>query len=109
MKETAPVPPLTISFGEIRLPFDAYHFLDGPQDVFVFNALVEDIRRGEAQTHIREDNSISSRFVAALAGKRHRGQRRIEVAVWGAPDAAAAEAGLRRVLDQQIEINIPSR
>lgn len=103
MKEVAPLPPLTIAIGETLLPIDAYHFRDGPQDVFVFNALAEDIRRGETRAHVREDNSISSRFVAAFAGKRHRGQRRIEVAVWGAPNAAAAETAVRNLLARQIE------
>ena len=94
---------------EISLPIDAYHFRDGPQDVFVFNCLVEDVRRGEAQTKVREDNTISSRFVAALAGKRHRGQRRIEVAVWGAPDAASAEGSFRKLLETQVQTGFPPR
>ncbi len=104
MEEIGTLPRFEITRGEIRLPVDAYHFRDGPRHVFVFNCLVEDVRRGEAQSRVREDNSISSRFLAALAGKRHRGQRRIEIAVWGAPDAATAEASFRRLLDAQIQV-----
>ena len=109
MKEIATLPRLDLTHGDIRLPVDAYHFQDGAQDVFVFNCLVEDVRRGEAQSRVREDNSISSRFVAALAGKRHRGQRRIELAVWGAPDAATAEASFRKLLETQIQMEKPAR
>ena len=104
MKEIGSLPKLDITVGDVRLPVDAYHFSDGPQDVFVFNCLVEDVRRGEAQNRVREDNSISSRFAAAFAGKRHRGQRRIEIAVWGKPDAASAEESLRKLLGSQIQI-----
>ena len=104
MKEIATLPRLEITRAGLRLPVDAYHFRDGAQDVFVFNSLVEDVRRGQAQSRVREDNSISSRFTAALAGKRHRGQRRIEIAVWNAPDATTAEAGFRQLIDTQIQV-----
>ena len=103
MKEIAVLPPLPISLGDVSFLVDAYHFLDGTQDVYVYNCLAEDVRRGEAQTRIREDNSISSRFVATLAGKRHRGQRRLEVAIWGGSDASAAEKAFRQLLATQIE------
>ena len=109
MKEAAPLPRLNLTLGEISLPIDAYHFRDGAQDLFVFNCLVEDVRRGEAQRQVREDNTISSRFVAALAGKRHRGQRRFEVAVWGAPNAASAEGSFRKLLETQVQIGSAPR
>ncbi len=109
MREVASLPTLDLSRGEVSLPVDAYHFLDGPRDVFVFNCLVEDVRRGESQTRVREDNSISSRFVAALAGKRHRGQRRLEVAIWGTPDASVAIGALRKLMDSQIQIGDAKR
>ena len=104
MKEVEALPRLEITRGNVSLPVDAYHFRDGARDVFVFNCLVEDVRRGEAQSHVREDNSVSSRFVAAMAGKRHRGQRRIEVAVWGAASAAAAADMFRELMAAQIEV-----
>ena len=104
MKEVEPLPKVEIVRGDVRLPVDAYHFRDGPRDVFVFNCLVEDVRRGEAQSRVREDNSVSSRFVAAMAGKRHRGQRRIEVAVWGAASAATAVEMFRELMAAQIEV-----
>ena len=109
MEEIATLPRFEIARGDLRLPVDAYHFRDGPRDVFVFNCLVEDVRRGEAQSRVREDNSIASRFAAALAGKRHRGQRRIEVAVWEALDAASAEAAFRKLLDTQIQVEKAAR
>jgi exosortase len=109
MKEVATLPKLEITRADIRLPVDAYHFRDGPHDVFVFNCLVEDVRRSEAQNRIREDNSISSRFVAAMAGKRHRGQRRIEVAVWGAASANSAADKFRELMATQIEVGGPAQ
>ena len=109
MKEVTTLSALDLSRGGIPLPVDAYHFLDGPHDVFVFNCLAEDVRRGESQTRVREDNSISSRFVAALAGKRHRGQRRLEVAVWGTSDANVANAALRKLMDSQIQVGDAKR
>lgn len=104
MKEIAVLPAIPISLGDLSFPVDAYHFLDGPHDVFVYNCLVEDVRRGDAETHVREDNSISSRFVAALAGKRHRGQRRFEIAVWGTPDSAMAEIAFRELIASQVQL-----
>ena len=109
MEEIATLPRLEITRGDLRLPVDAYHFRDGAQDVFVFNCLIEDVRRGEAQTRVREDNSIASRFAAAFAGKRHRGQRRIEAAVWGARDAATAEASFRKLIDARIQVEKAAR
>ena len=104
MKEIAVLPPISISLGDLSFPVDACHFLDGPHDVFVYNCLVEDVRRGEARTHVREDNSISSRFLAVLAGKRHRGQRRFELAVWGTPDSAMAEKAFRQLIASQVQL-----
>lgn len=105
MKEIATLPTIQLSVGDVQLPVDAYHFLDGALDVFVFNCLVEDVQRGEANRNVRQDNSISSRFVAAFAGKRHRGQRRFEVAVWGTRDAAAAEDALRKLIATQVVVS----
>ena len=109
MKEVAALPKLDITRGEIHLSVDAYHFRDASQDAFVFNCLVEDVVRGEGYGSVREDNSISSRFVAALAGKRHRGQRRIEVAVWGAESAASAADMFRALMAAQIEVGGTAR
>ena len=109
MEEIATLPRLEITRGDLRLPVDAYHFRDGAQDVFVFNCLIEDVRRGEAQTRVREDNTIASRFAAAFAGKRHRGQRRIEAAVWGTRDAATAEASFRKLIDARIQVEKAAR
>jgi exosortase len=102
MKGGDELPRVEFARGEIRLAFDAFEFLDGTQPVFVFNCLAEDVRRGEAHRSVREDNTIASRFSAALAGKRHLGQRRLEVAVWGAADAADARAAFLELLDRQL-------
>ena len=104
MVELGALPQVIIEHDDIQLRFDAFHFRDGPQEVFVFNSLAEDVLRSEAKRSVIEDNSIHSRFAAALAGKRHLGQRRIEIAVWGATHAEVAEEEMRKLLDSQIVI-----
>jgi exosortase/archaeosortase family protein len=103
LEEIATLPPVLFERENIRLSFDSYRFRDGSQDVFVFNCLAEDVHRSKSQTHVREDNSIASRFTAAFAGKRHLGQRRLEVAVWGAREASVSEALFRELLETHVQ------
>jgi exosortase len=104
LEEIATLAPVVFERESIRLSFDSYRFRDGAQDVFVFNCLAEDVHRGKSQNHVREDNSIASRFAAAFAGKRHLGQRRLEVAVWAGPGAAAAQTLFRDLLNSNLAV-----
>ncbi len=106
LREVASLPPVVFDRGGVTLAFDAYHFRDGLQDVFIFNCLAEDVRRAGGESRIRAENTISSRIAAALAGRRHLGQRRLETAVWGEPNADAAEASFRSLLESQLDVNL---
>ena len=104
MRRLATLPTLVFERGGVSLAFDAFRYLDGAQEVFIFNCLSEDVQRGGPQPALRSDNTIPSRFAAAFAGKRHLGQRRLEAAVWGETDPARAEAAFRKLLEAQIEV-----
>jgi exosortase len=107
MQEIAVLPEIMVDRNGLRLTFDAFHFREGAQDLFVFNCLADDVRRGDGESRIRGDNTLRSRLAATLAGKRRLrnvSQRRLEVAVWGVPDGAAASKAFRELIDSQLEI-----
>ena len=70
MQEVAVLPELVVERNDLRLTFDAFHFRDGTQDLFVFNCLADDVRRADGESRIRGDNTLRSRLAATLAGKR---------------------------------------
>ncbi len=98
------LPRVEFSKGDLTLLFRAYHFRDGQHDLYLFNCLTEDLRALDQTYRGRESNSPSARFAAAVAGRRQAGQRRVEVAVWGAPDAATAARRFSALLAQQIQV-----
>jgi exosortase len=107
MQEIAVLPEIMVDRDDLRLTFDAFHFRDGTQDLFVFNCLADDVRRADGESRIRGDNTLRSRLAATLAGKRRLrnvSQRRLEVAVWGVPDGTAASKAFRELIDSQLEI-----
>ena len=107
MQEVAVLPEIMVDRDGLRLTFDAFHFRDGTQDLFVFNCLADEVRRADGESRIRGDNTLRSRFAATLAGKRRLrnvSQRRLEVAVWGAPDGVAASKAFRELIDSRLEI-----
>lgn len=106
MKLVAVLPRVVIARDGLRLPFDAYHFLDGTQDLFVFNCVVDDLLRPNGESRTRADNSAPARLAATLAGNRpvkSAGQRRLEIAIWGAADGAAATEMFRSMAGAQLE------
>jgi len=107
MQEISVLPEIMVDRDGLRLTFDAFHFRDGAQDLFVFNCLADDVRRADGESRIRGDNTLRSRLAATLAGKRRLrnvSQRRLEVAVWGVPDGMAASKAFRELIDSQLEI-----
>jgi exosortase len=102
MVPVAVLPSVEFAQKDVVLSFDAYHFLDGQRDLFVFNCVAEDVRTSDGRRRAREDNSPTDRIAAALAGRRQEGQRRLEAAVWGAPDAATATRQFAELLRQQL-------
>lgn len=104
MELIAELPPVRFERDEVGLVFDAYHFRDGAQDLFVFNCLAEDVRAAGGLRRTLETNSPAERIAAALAGRRQAGQRRVEVAVWNSTDSASAAQEFTRLLEAQIRL-----
>jgi hypothetical protein len=107
MQEVAVLPEFMVERDGLRLTFDAFHFRDGAQDLFVFNCLADDVRRADGESRIRGDNTLRSRMAATLAGKRRLrnvSQRRLEVAVWGAPNGVTASKAFQELIDSQLEV-----
>jgi len=96
------LPGVSHRVGGIVLPFDGYRFRERGEDVFVFNCVAEDVRRGPGHEPEGGEVTISSRLEAVLAGKRNLGQRRLELAVWGARDAATAQEAFKDLLREQV-------
>ena len=46
--------------------------------------------------------AYKNRFEPVLAGRRHLGQRSLELAIWGIPDDETAQAAFQRQLEELI-------
>lgn len=104
MKLIEVLPDVRFARRDVELTFDAFHFEDRGRGLYVFNCLVEDVRSAAGLRAVRYRNSPGERLRAALAGQRQAGQRRLEVALWNAPDAATASARFRELIEQQIRV-----
>ena len=108
LTEVAKLPPVKFNRGNVRLSFDGYHFRDGAENVFVFNCLAENVRGPADESQARGDAGISDRIAAAIAGRRQAGQRRLEIAIWDAPDGATAANQFSELINRQIQLGDPS-
>lgn len=104
MELAAVLPPVTFSRKDVELTFDAFHFLDRGRSLYVFNCLAEDVRTSDGPRQALYVNSPAARIGAALAGRRQAGQRRLEIALWDAADAATAVKQFAHLLDSQIQV-----
>jgi exosortase len=104
MELSAVLPSVTFSRRDVQLTFDAFEFLNRGRLLYVFNCLAEDVRTADRPREVLEVNSPAMRLQAALAGRRQAGQRRLEVAVADAPDAATAVRKFSALLDQRIQL-----
>jgi len=95
----------TVSVQGMKLPFRAYSFPTAQGPVFVFYCLWEDRQR--EQIFDTESLTAESRMAAVRAGRRNLGQRSLEVAVSGMPDAAAAELALAAQLVRLVVVEQP--
>ena len=93
MRLVSTLPPRTHSSGGTTIPFRAWLFEQKGIPVHVFQALLEE-GSGHAAASRELDESASGRLRAVAEGRRNRGQRMIEVAVWNLPDEAAAGSAL---------------
>jgi len=94
--------------GGFQIPFREYLFRDNKFPLYVFHAVVTDnsLARlpyvNKADTLIGGDYTSEGRLQAVLSGKRNRGIKMLEIAVWGAPDLAEAESHLQQVLNERV-------
>jgi hypothetical protein len=86
-------------FAGVPMRFRVYEFEERGRPLFVCYAATEDGTRGWL-SNLRED--VASRLEAVLARSRCVSQRVLEIAVWGPPDAAAAEAAVQRLVGELI-------
>ena len=91
----------SISVNGLRMPFRSFAVAEGGQNIYVFYCLWED-SSGERnfQTAIL---TYGNRLSPVLVGRRQRGQRSIELAVWGAADEQAAATALQHQLERLIQ------
>jgi exosortase len=79
-----------------QLPFRIYRCADNGHTTFVFYCLWED--RAKQQQFQEEDLTVETRMTAVRLGRRHLGQRSLELSLWGARDTAQATELVRREL-----------
>jgi exosortase len=97
------LPPVPLDLPGLHLEFDAYRFRDPSGDVFVFNCVASDLIRPTGPV-AGVPLSRSARWGALAAGLRHRGQRRLEVGLWGAASAEDAVGALREFLERSVAV-----
>jgi hypothetical protein len=102
------LPAFVYDISEVHLPFDQLQFRDAGMDVYLFNCVVEDGRRSGPWSGPSNRLSVASRLDAVLLGNRNMGQRRLEVAVWGARDSASAQAAFASLLRDQLWVGSES-
>lgn len=99
--------PLLYENGGLRMAINAYRFSDKGRPIFVFHSIIEDFSQIGDES-LSGDTSIRGRFEAVREGRRNRGQRMLELALWNAESYGEAERGLRATLDKNIRIGNPS-
>lgn len=98
--------PVVAETSKLPLNFRAFEFVENRRPLFVFVCIQEDKRPPGAPQLMPNDFSAVSRVQAALNGERNLGQRLLELAVIGLPDAASAtralQATVREVVDSPV-------
>jgi hypothetical protein len=84
----------------LKLPVQSYVFKEAAGPVHVYYCLWED--RAPSKSFTTTSLSYENRIAPVLAGRRHLGQRSLEVALWGIPDDKAAQAAFERQLEKLI-------
>jgi exosortase/archaeosortase family protein len=92
----------TIRVQGLLLPFQSYLVKDEHGPLYVYYCLWED-RAVEPSPHTTA-MTYATRLTPVLAGRRHSGQRSLELAISGITDPQAAEAALTRQLEQMLKV-----
>jgi exosortase/archaeosortase family protein len=90
---------IVVSKG-LKLPVQSYVFKEEAGPLHVYYCLWED--RAPSKSFTTTSLSYQNRFEPVLAGRRHLGQRSLELALWGIPDDEAAQAAFERQLEKLI-------
>jgi exosortase len=104
MKLVDELEPCVITVRNLKLTFRQYSFEQQGRAVFAYHCIWEDRVPRQAMT-LREDWSVSSRFLAARMGKRHLGQQSLELVISGPATAEQAEAVLENELTRILQIH----
>ncbi len=92
------LPPVVLETGAAPLRFRVYEFEQGRQPLFVYVCIQEDkVPPGADAGHTGEWN-LQGRLRAVASGQRNLGQRLLEVAVIGLPDASQANDAMARTV-----------
>jgi exosortase/archaeosortase family protein len=84
----------------LKLPVQSYVFKEAAGPLHVYYCLWED--RAPSKVFTTMSLSYQNRFEAVLAGRRHLGERSLEIAIWGIPDDEAAQAAFERQMGKLI-------
>jgi exosortase len=84
------------------LPIQTFRFKDQGNPVHVYYGVLDD--RPAIRMEKKLDNSTVSRLRAALEGRKHRGQRLIEVGVWGDVPESEARLAVQEYLTQHARV-----
>jgi exosortase len=91
-----------ISVHGLNLPFRFYVANDQGDPFHIFYCLWED--RAPQQSFDAEWLSYRNRLIPVLSGRRHSGQRSLELALWGAANERDAEDAVRIILPTIIKV-----
>ncbi len=91
----------------LRFPFRTYKFRHGNRVAYTFHALWED--GAAVQRTVSDGVTARDRLRSVRQGKRNRGQRVLEVTVWGIDALDRAEAALAGQLERLVASSLPSR
>lgn len=83
-------PPKLYEVHGLHLPFSHYVFRRGGEATHVFYCLWDDRRQGEPYMH-QSGGVWENRLKAVWQGRGNSGQRVLELALWGVPEASEAE------------------
>jgi exosortase len=86
----------------LKLHVQSYVFKEAAGPLHVYYCLWED--RAPFESFTTTSLSYKNRFEPVLAGRRHLGQRSLELALWGIPDDDAAQAAFERQLEKLIRL-----
>jgi exosortase len=92
--------PIEVRCGGVELPFRAYLFNNSGKPMYVYFCLWEAGNQDLEGSGLSQEWSGKARLERVWAGRRNLGQQSLELIAQGFSDAAAAEAGLRRVLER---------